>query len=176
MKIFETIRLYINSPSLKNIENLVALFSDPEVMRYVGHGVRNRQETRKKIEMMIKQHEKYGFICGDVYEKASNQFVGRAGLVYLDGNENQPDIELSYTLHKKFWGRGYATELVKALIAWGFDNLPIEKLVAVAQPDNKGSRHVMEKVGMQYVGLAYCHEKEVAKYELLKEVYVSSVL
>jgi len=53
-------------------------------------------------------------------------------------------------LDKMYWGKGYATEIAKAIIKWGFDNLDIDKIVAIAVPENKASIRVMEKVGMKY--------------------------
>lgn len=167
--ILETQRLIIKSPALDNFENLYALYSDPEVMQYVGQGVRSREETRKKLAEIIYHFEKHGFSFGDVYKKESGACIGRAGLIYLEMNDSQPEIELGYTLHKAYWNKGYATELAKAFIQWGFEHLPVEKLIAVTHPDNKKSRHVLEKTGMHYVGNVRCYNTEVVKYEIYKK-------
>ena len=63
-------------------------------------------------------------------------FIGRAGFVYLNYDDTQPDIEIGYELKKEYWHQGYATELVLALINWGFDHLDVTRLVAVTRPDN----------------------------------------
>jgi RimJ/RimL family protein N-acetyltransferase len=96
-------------------------------------------------------------------------FIGRAGLLYFAYDENQSDIEIGYRLHKDFWGKGYGTELVKALINWGFEHLSVNKLVAVINPDNIRSRRVLEKSGMHYVGKCQYYEDEVDRYEILKQ-------
>ncbi len=168
MNLLETKRLIVKPTSLDNFENVYALFSDPEVMRYVGRGVRTREETQANLKKMIQHQEKHGFSVGDVYEKHTGLFVGRAGLIYLEMKDDQPDIEVGYTLHKKFWKNGYATELAKAFLDWGFNNLSVKKLVAVIRPENEGSRRVLEKSSMHYVGRINCYDTEVAKYEIFK--------
>lgn len=168
MIMLETKRLIVKSTSLENFENVYTLFSDPEVMRYVGSGAKTREETRESQEKMINHYNKHGFSIGDVYEKETDLFVGRAGLIYLEMKDDQPDIEIGYTLHQEFWKKGYATELAKAFLEWGFAHLPVDKLCAVIRPENEKSRRVLEKSGMQYLGRANCYNTEVAKYEIQK--------
>lgn len=45
----------------------------------------------------------------------------------------------------EYWGQGYATELVKALIAWGFEHLSVKKLVGATFPDNIASQKYYRK-------------------------------
>lgn len=174
MALLETKRLIVKSSSLDNLENVYALYSDPEVMHYVGHGIKTREETREALEAMIQHEKKHGFSSGDVYEKETGLFVGRAGLIYLAMNDRQPDIEIGCILHKQFWNKGYATELAEAFLEWGFKHLPISKLVATVAFENTQSRHVLEKIGMnyvcniRYVSNVHCFDDEVAKYEILK--------
>jgi ribosomal-protein-alanine N-acetyltransferase len=151
MNLLETMRLIIKPSSLANIDNVYTLFFDSDVMHYIGHGIKTRDETQENLTRMIVQQEKYGFSFGDVYEKKSGYFVGRAGLMFSDKNDDQSDIEVGYALHKQFWQQGYATELTKALIAWAFAHLAINKLIAVVHPENLASRRVLEKAGMRYV-------------------------
>jgi RimJ/RimL family protein N-acetyltransferase len=58
-------------------------------------------------------------------------------------------IELSYVLHQKFWGLGFATEIASQIITWIFKNLTIDQIIAVTTPENLASQKVMAKVGMQ---------------------------
>ncbi len=51
-------------------------------------------------------------------------------------NDAQPDIEVGYILHKQFWNKGYATELATSFLAWGFQHLTVDKLIATVHPDN----------------------------------------
>lgn len=168
MNLLETKHLIVKPTSLENIENVYALFSDPDLMRDIGKGVKTIEETRESLEKMIKHYKKHGFSFGDIYEKETGLFVGRGGLIYLEMNDTQPDIEVGYVLYKKFWKKGYATELTKGFLDWGFNNLSIDKIVAVTFPENENSRRVLERSGMNYVGKVNCYDTQVAKYEILK--------
>lgn len=173
MILLETTRLIVKSTSLDQLENAYALYSDPEVMHYLG-GPKSRDDTKAALQEMIWHEEKHGFSSGNVYEKETDLFVGRSGLLYLAFKEDQPDIEVGYVLHKAFWNKGYATELAKGFIAWGFQHLSVDKLVATTSLKNMRSRHVLEKVGMHYVGNinyashVYHFDYQIAKYEILK--------
>lgn len=170
MSIFlETKRLIIKTPEHIDFDHLYALQTDAEVMQYIGQGVRTASEVRIGLEKAILHQKKYGFSLGCVFEKESGSFVGRAGLIYLAYDETQPNIEVGYALTKAAWDKGYATELAAALINWGFQNLPVKKLVAAVNPENDRSRRVLEKVKMNYVGRAWYGKNEIALYEIYKQ-------
>ena len=160
----ETPRLLVKPPSEIDFEAYYGLLSDPEVMRYIGKGIRTREEARENLESQMNHFNKHGFGLWFVYEKQTGLFVGRAGLVYLEMKGDQPAIEISYALHQRFWNQGYGKELVKACIHWGFQHLSVNQLLAVIHPDNERSRRVLERVGMHYWGLKNYYQTEVAQY------------
>ena len=170
MAIFlETKRLIIKTPDIKDIDKIYTLDSDPDVMRYIGNGLpRSKEESRQWYNKSVQYYGKYGYSFGLVYEKETGEFVGRAGINHNAYDDSQPDIEVGYRLFKKFWNKGYATELAMALIEWGFKNLELEKICGFASPNNKASRHVLEKAGMKLIGLDKYAEEEVVRYEIFK--------
>lgn len=167
--LLETKRLSLKPPELSDFDNLFLLQSDPEVMRYMGHGVRTQQEVMEGLEAAIAHNQKHGFSLYCVFEKDSGAFIGRAGLIYLAYDDSQPDIEVGYALTKNAWHKGYATELAKALIEWGFNHLTVTKLVAVINPQNEASRRVCERANLRYVGRSKYRDKEVALYDINKQ-------
>lgn len=169
MRIFlETKRLIIKVPEPTDFENLFALQTDPYVMKYIGRGVRTRQEVTEGLEKAIAHQQKHGFSLGCVFEKHSGEFVGRAGLIYLGYDDEQDEIEVGYALVKIAWHKGYATELAKALIQWGFNHLTVNRLVAVINPQNEQSRRVLLKINMHYLGRAHYWDQEVDMYAIDK--------
>jgi ribosomal-protein-alanine N-acetyltransferase len=60
--------------------------------------------------------------------------------------DTQPDIEVGYALIKSAWRKGYATELTRALIEWGFTHISVNQLFAVINPENDASRQVLKKI------------------------------
>jgi choline dehydrogenase-like flavoprotein len=71
--------------------------------------------------------------------------VGWGGLQHLDDGD---EIEVGYAFAREYWGRGLATELARGWLAWGFDRLHVDRIVAVADPANTASRHVMGTLRM----------------------------
>ncbi len=162
--LIETERLILKTSTKENFLQVFSLLSDPDVMHYIGNGPRTENEVRDGLEKMIKHQEKHGFAFGDIYLKNSGEYIGRAGLIYLAMNDNQNEIEVGYQLHKKYWGQGYATEITKALIKWGFEHLQFNQIVAVIHLENQPSQRVLEKSGLNYIGKATYNGREVLKF------------
>ena len=125
----ETERLRLYLPSRVDFDLILALRSDPDVMAFIGEP-HTREDVERFFEIALPYQEKHGFGFCSVFEKESGEFVGQAGLFHIRHYDEQPDVEVGYRLHKKYWGKGYATELTRGLIDWGFKNIPIDKFVA----------------------------------------------
>src|SRR5579872_5573139 len=151
----ETKRLILKPIDPSHLDDLFALRSDPEVMKYIGEtgATQTREEVEHFIECGTGYYEQYGLDFFSVYEKETGDFVGQAGLFHVGFNVKQSDIELAYRLHTKYWNKGYATELAKNLIEYGFNKLSLPKIIAAVRPENERSRRVMEKAGMSYIGI-----------------------
>ena len=161
-----TKRLLLFPPSLKDLSFWVALHSDPDVMKFMG-GPRDKNEVKEWLETDIAHFKKHGFSMFSIVNK-NNEFVGRAGLVYLDYDDAQKEIEVGYVLKKEFWNKGYATEIVTALVSWGFKNLKIPRLVSVTRPENRKCQHILKKVGMEYKQIILFHDETFLLYEIRK--------
>jgi RimJ/RimL family protein N-acetyltransferase len=59
---------------------------------------------------------------------------------------------IGYCLNRDFWGKGYGTEVARALITFGFEQLNLHRIYATCDPQNTASAHVLEKAGMQREG------------------------
>jgi [ribosomal protein S5]-alanine N-acetyltransferase len=129
-----------------------AVYADPEVMRYVGHGAhRTEAETTRALRGYAEalRARGYGFVA--VIERSSGVLIGDGGLHPLAGRG--PDVELGYTLARDAWGRGYATEMGSALVTHAFEALGVPRVMAQVEPENAASRHVLEKLGMTERGV-----------------------
>jgi [ribosomal protein S5]-alanine N-acetyltransferase len=120
------------------------LYGDAEAMRLIGGAV-HIDETRRRIESYIALHEQTGTSFWAVVERATGAIVGEAGLLPFDGKG--PEVELGYAFGVAYWGRGYATETGRALLAHAFAALGLDHVLAVTKPLNADSRHVLEKLG-----------------------------
>lgn len=160
MNIFlETPRLILRQFTEDDVDNLVALDSDRDVMRFIG-GVANSREaiTKKSLSDILSYYTEYdnlGFWA--IVEKSSKEFIGwvvlrpesRFRIAVLLNVVESDALELGYRLRKVSWGRGYATEASRALIDKVLITEKISKIVAWALPENKASIRVMEKLGMK---------------------------
>jgi [ribosomal protein S5]-alanine N-acetyltransferase len=83
------------------------------------------------------------------YDRADGSLIGRGGvsLASVDGAER---YEVGWTVHGGLWGRGYATEIGAAGLAFAFGELGAAEVVAFTEPANSRSRAVMERLGMRY--------------------------
>jgi RimJ/RimL family protein N-acetyltransferase len=147
----ETARLRLRPFTAADHDAIHAVYADPEVMRYVGHGAhRALAETVRALRGYADAlaARGYGFVA--VVERSSGVVVGDAGLHPLAGRG--PDVELGYTLARAAWGRGYGTEAAGALRDHAFAVLGVPRVMAQVEPANLASRHVLEKVGMTVVG------------------------
>ena len=170
MSIFlETKRLILKTPELSDLDDLIALRTDPDVMRYINDGsIQTTEQVHEHLINFPAYFEKHGLGFFLAFEKETGVFIGQAGLFHVNFNDTQPDIEVAYRFQKKFWGKGYATELTSALIQWGFKHLPIEKIIAFVHPENEASRRVMEKSGMQYKGMVPYKQVQLPCYEAIR--------
>lgn len=147
--IIETDRLIIRPFTLKDVEPAHQMNLDEDVSRYTGDGgVVSKEETERRIiEDVFGDYEKYGFGRLAVELKQEETFIGFAGLKYL---EDMDEVDLGYRFMKKYWGKGIATESAKACIDFGFDQLNINKIIAMIIPENKGSLRVLEKLKFNF--------------------------
>ena len=80
--------------------------------------------------------------------------------------EKTPEVEVAYLLAKDYWNQGLATEAARASIEYGLDELKLDRIVAIARPENVGSYRVMEKVGMKYEKDAHYYNVNVVYYAI----------
>jgi RimJ/RimL family protein N-acetyltransferase len=182
MKVFlETERLILRQFTEDDADNLRALDSDPDVMRYIGpFALADREAYRERIRTVyIAYYAKasgHGFWA--VIEKAGGAFLGwiclRPALDYrfaAEAGHRAEDLELGYRLRKAGWGKGYATEAARALVHKAFAELEATCVVAVALADNVASTRVMEKAGLKWVSSFALpgYERPLVKYALCRE-------
>ena len=67
------------------------------------------------------------------------------------------EVEVGYLIVKKFWGMGYASEVLSALLSWSKNNIDKDCILAFAPLDHKASHRVMEKSGMEYYKTDFGH-------------------
>jgi ribosomal-protein-alanine N-acetyltransferase len=136
---------------IEDAEAVVAWTSDPEVVRHLTWDVGDYTSAMGFVERTIAQAREqprsiYEFA---MIERASGMVVGSAGLRVRDRRHQRAD--LGYVLRRDRWGRGYMTESVKLLLAFGF-KLGMHRIEATCRPENQASAKVLEKAGLSFEG------------------------
>lgn len=162
----ETARLLLRAYSPADFEAFAEMRADPEVMRFIGHGgPGTAEQARAWQERNDRRWLEEGFGMWAVVERASGELAGWCGLSRLDTTD---EVEVGYGLARRAWGRGFATEAARAALRYGFERLGLARIVAVVNPSNRASRHVVEKLGLRYVKDAHHYGALLNYFELTR--------
>jgi [ribosomal protein S5]-alanine N-acetyltransferase len=171
----ETERLIIrNWIPQDDAEQAFEIYSDPEVMRFIGSGdpeesvETQRRSLQQRTEQVAAMNDGTGFWA--IVDKATGEIFGTVILKYLPDNNGDPtpEIEVGWHLKKSAWGKGYATEAGQAVLNYGFNVLKLPIIYAVVNPANTASIQVTQRLGMTPIGRTqqyYGKELELFKLE-----------
>ena len=144
--IFGTARLVARLFEQADLDDFAALCADVEVMRFVGDGTTlERAEVAHWIDVCQEKYAQRGYGTSAIFERSTGAFVGYCGVVRAPDRDFD---ELIYVFHQRFWGRGYATEIGQAMLAYVFEISPLHSIFATIDPDNQDSKKVAAKLGM----------------------------
>lgn len=141
-----TSRLLFRLCALEDLDNFTVLNSDPEVRAFFPDGVQNRAQAEVRLREFMAYHDKHGLPCFVLTDRASGEFIGRAGF----GLTDEGQVEVGYLLHKKFWGQGYASEALLALLAYAKQHISTAWIIAFTPVEHTASIRVMQKCGMHH--------------------------
>ena len=173
MTILETARLRLEPMTDAHFDGLFAMNSDPDVMRYITGKPDTEDDTWAMIERVQARWELYGFSWWTFIEKSTGEIIGAGCIQYLGRDPGNPH-ETGWRLRKDKWGQGFASEAAERMAAFAFDELQAPLLCAVCDPANKGSSHVMEKLGMHYVGDETWYDMLCARYQMTREEWLNA--
>lgn len=162
----ETERLILRPMNESDIDDVFKMRRDDEVMRFIREPVVSRREAEDWINMISSRWAKDRIGFCSVIEKQSGKFAGWCGLWQLKENN---EIEVGYAIAKDFWKKGFASESAEAVLNYAFNEINLETVVAVARPENAGSRRVMEKIGMKFDYIGKFYERDLVHYSITKE-------
>jgi RimJ/RimL family protein N-acetyltransferase len=144
------------------------IYGNPGVVRWVGDGIPlSRELCQRWIEISITNYQTKGFGASAIIEKLSGNFIGCCGIVYGPGS-NRPEI--IYAFEPKFWGKGYGSEVVPAILDYGFEHFQLAEIIATIDPENQASARILLKSGMQFFGEETVEDSsKVATYVIQRE-------
>ena len=148
-----TTRLQLRRFRDDDLETLYRLYADPGVMRHAG-GVLDRDKAsvmvRERILDYYALHPGLGIWA--TIERASGACVGLHLLNHIRGAQH---IQVGYLLFPRYWALGYATEMAREILRYGFEALRLAQITAIVDLENLASQRVLLKIGMQRDGERY---------------------
>jgi [ribosomal protein S5]-alanine N-acetyltransferase len=148
MIVLETEHLLFRPLTLADLDDLTALYADPEVMRFLS-GPRSQDEVQRVLNGYIREYQLYGHSFFATITKDDQRFIGHCGLLNQEV-EGKQEVELAYVLARPYWKQGLALEGAQALKDYGMQQLGFPRLISLIPPDNLPSIHIAEKIGMHY--------------------------
>jgi ribosomal-protein-alanine N-acetyltransferase len=147
----ETDRLILRKMILGDTEAVFAYASDPEVTRYViWDAHRTIEDPETFLRSVAERYENAEVADWGIVYKGNGRFIGGCGIVGWDLENAR--AEIGYVLSRQYWGQGLMPEAVRAMIAFGFEKMGLNRLEARCITENTASARVMEKAGMLYEG------------------------
>ena len=134
--------------TLDDLGALAAIYRDADVRKYFPEGTLTYEQTKEELEWITDvYYGQYGFGLWATLLKETNEFIGRCGLLpwTIDGRQ---EVEVAYLITKAHWGRGLGTEAARAILAYGFGELHLSRLICLIDPANEASVRVATKIGM----------------------------
>jgi len=169
----ESPRLILRALSLDDADDIFAYASDSEVTRYtIFERHLSLDTTIEWLRSVLGMYRDGHPGPWGMELRNGDRLIGACGFRNWDAQHRR--AEMGYTVTRTFWNQGYASEAVRALIAFGFEHMNLNRIEAHAVPINVGSTRVMEKAGMKFEGVLRQSEffkgayQDLAIYSILR--------
>ncbi len=148
----KTARIGLSEWTADDSELARLLWGNKDVTRYISaSGGFTPDEIEKRLQKELSNNERYHMQYWPLFSLDTGELIGCCGL-----RPRQENVyELGFHLLPSFWGKGYAVEAAKAVIAYAFSDLKAKELFAGHNPNNTASRRVLQKLGFEYTGDEY---------------------
>jgi ribosomal-protein-alanine N-acetyltransferase len=175
-----TERLILRGMRTSDAEDMFDYASREEVSRYLTWSPHpDLQHTKDYLTYIGQRYRTGDFYDWAIEDAESHRMIGTCGFTRFDFASDA--AEIGYVLHPDYRGRGLATEAVRAVMAFGFDELSLHRISARYMVENERSRRLMERVGMTFEGVSREAEKIKGQYRsigrcaILKHEYYETI-
>ncbi|WP_433752995.1 GNAT family N-acetyltransferase [Paenibacillus amylolyticus] len=173
----ETKRLLLREIKQSDSQDIFQIFSSDEVTKF--YDVESFTNMKQAEELIQRWNER--FVNGQVIRwgialKSDNRIIGTCG--FHGWMKQHYKAAMGYELAPEFWQQGYMTEVAQKIVEYGFNTLELNRIEAFVEPENEGSRKLLEKIGFSEEGILkenYCWKNrfvDTVIYALLKKDYV----
>ena len=143
-------RLSYHRPCKDDFLEYFAINADPQTNLHNPNGPMSIATAHEVFHNILLHWNISNYGIWMVREINKPEIIGIGGLsnkLY----QNEQQTNLGYRLSPKYWGQGYATELAKTAITFGFEQLRKKNIYALVRPSNTASIHVLEKCNFKLV-------------------------
>ncbi|MGC5325013.1 GNAT family N-acetyltransferase [Brevibacillus sp. SYSU BS000544] len=163
-----TERLLVRPMQLNDAPYLFEFWSDPMVSKHMNiDSFVDVSQAQQMILLFEKLCTENKAIRWTILLRHSNEVIGSCGFNYLDFENER--AEIGYDLGYPYWGNGYASEAIKAIISYGFDSLRLNRVEAKVEPENLNSIRLIKK-------LRFVEEGKLRQYEKSKGEFVDLIM
>jgi RimJ/RimL family protein N-acetyltransferase len=149
-QVLHTERLILRPWRKEDYAPFAAQSADPKVMEFFPKCL-DEAETQVLTERIQAHFHDYGYGWWAVEVKNGPPFIGYVGLENSNFDAPfTPAVEIGWRLGADYWDEGYAHEAAEAALAFGFEQVGLEEIVAFTVPENERSRGLMTRLGRQY--------------------------
>ena len=172
VSIIETPRLLLRPTREADTPEIVHLLSDPAIAETTLNIPYPYDEAKAREWLAFQQREREAG-TGYTFAIVRGEDERLLGAIDIRPNARHKKAEIGYWIGKPYWGRGYATEAVQALIRYGFEELGLNRIYAMHFTENPASGRVMQKAGMQFEGVL---RQDVLKGEQFQDHMIYAIL
>ena len=162
----ETDRLILRGMRVSDAEDMFEYARRPSVTQYLTWNPHtDPAETREYLTYVGQRYRTGDFYDWAVVDRESGHMIGTCG--FTSFNCPHDTAEIGYVLNPTYQGKGLATEAVRRLLDFGFDELGLHRIEAHFMEGNDASRRLMERVGMTFEGFSRESMKIKGKYRTI---------
>lgn len=170
--VLETDRLILRQVTSNDANSLLTYLSDIDVMKYVGlEPFKSIDDVLDEISWYNSIFEKETGIRWGISLKGQEKIIGSCG--FLNRVAEHYRAELGFELSKEHWGKGIASEAIKNVICYGFEQMNLQRIEALIELPNIPSQKVVERQGFIREGLLRSYEYTCGKFD---DLYMYSML
>ncbi len=147
----KTPRMEFSKWRREDLKLAISLWGDEKVTCFIcADGKFTMQEIEQRLDREIENEKRFGIQYWPVFCMTDEDFIGCCGLRPFSLKDNI--YEIGFHLREKYWGQGLAAEGAEAVIRYAEEHLKAKKIFAGHNPDNEGSKRVLNKLGFHYIG------------------------
>ncbi len=148
--VFQTSRLLVRQLIYEDFEPFHEMQSNFKVMQYASGKAQSFEENKADLKKVIDHYseDNNGFWVWAIERKSDQEFIGTVAMIVDEKNEG----EVGYRLLERHWGNGYASEILKDLIDFGFEKMNLKAVIAYVDVRNIASVKMLDKSILEFIG------------------------